>query len=214
MVTHLDSFHVEPHLDRRVAAHLDQVRLQVARLDAESAWLGAVGCRLGAVGCRLGAVGCRVPPAWISAKSSSASWKCHVIVCSCTSVSVSGVRVSKYLKTGLTWLGLGLGLGSGLGLGLGLGWGQVSLTCSIQVSSSSSRIVISHGGGCSPGAPGARMYSPFSATSHSGRSPSHSFISARSRPEQTTTVLSSLEARAARLRRSEGRILSRLAKRA
>ena len=117
MVTHLDSLHVEPHLDRRVAAHLDQVRLQVARLNAESAWLGAVGCRLGAVGCR-------VPPAWISAKSSSASWKCHVIVCSCTSVSVSGVRVSKYLKTGLTWLGLGLGLGSGLGLGLGLGSGS------------------------------------------------------------------------------------------
>jgi hypothetical protein len=94
---------------------------------------------------------------------------------------------------------------------------RVSLTCSIQVSSSSSptlSIVISHGGGCSPGAPGARMYSPFSATSQSGRSPNHSFISARSRPEQTTTVLRSLEARAARLRRSEGRILSRLAKRA
>ena len=32
--------------------------------------------------------------------------------------------------------------------------------------------------------------------------------------EQTTTVLRSLEARAARLRRREGRILSRLAKRA
>jgi len=32
-----------------------------------------------------------------SANSSSASWWCHVMVCSCTSVSVSGVRASKYL---------------------------------------------------------------------------------------------------------------------
>ena len=59
-------------------------------------------------------------------------------------------------------LGLGLELGLGLGLGLGLRFGGQGLACSIQVSSSSSRMVISHGGGTppSPGAPGARMYSP------------------------------------------------------
>ena len=76
------------------------------------------GCRLGTVrlqaGCGRLQAGCgglqagwcglqAASRACISAKSSSASWKCHVIVCSCTSVSVSGVRVSKYLNTGLTW---------------------------------------------------------------------------------------------------------------
>ena len=129
---HLDPLHVEPDLDRRVAAHLDQVRLQVSRLHAEGAWLDAQGMWPDAAGCRLGGAGCRLR-AWISAKSSSASWKCHVIVCSCTSVSVSGVRVSKYLKTGLTWSGVGQGTvvsgqrsavsGQWSGFGCGSGFG-------------------------------------------------------------------------------------------
>ena len=69
---HLDPLHVEPDLDRRVAAHLDQVRLQVSRLHAEGAWLDAQGMWPDAAGCRLGGAGCRLR-AWISAKSSSAS---------------------------------------------------------------------------------------------------------------------------------------------